>query len=177
MMNKEFRELYNSDMVRYEKGARRGYTKQFSYYFRKCQTTRDRFLKTYYRCRFKRLKDKHGIEVSYNTQIGKGLYIGHPYNITINSDSVIGENCNIHKGVTIGQENRGKRQGAPTIGNCVWIGINATIVGKVHIGNDVLIAPNAFVNCDVPDHSIVFGNPCIIKHSDHATEHYINRTV
>lgn len=119
----------------------------------------------------------HGMEVSYTTQIGKGLYIGHPYNITINSDVVLGENCNIHKGVTIGQENRGKRKGSPIIGNCVWIGINATVVGNIHIGNDVLIAPNSYVNCDVPDHSIVFGNPCIIKHADCATEHYINRKV
>lgn len=61
------------------------------------------------------------------------------------------------------------------IGDEVWIGVNATIVGHVHIGNDVLIAPNAYVNCDIPDHSIVFGNPCIIKYREHATEGYINR--
>ena len=117
------------------------------------------------------------MEVSYTTQIGKGLYIGHPYNITINPDAVLGENCNIHKGVTIGQENRGKRKGTPIIGDCVWIGINAVVVGNIHVGNDVLIAPNSYVNCDVPDHSIVFGNPCIIKRADCATEHYINRKV
>ena len=48
-----------------------------------------------------------------------------------------------------------------TIGNDVWIEVNATIVGKVSIGDDVLIAPNVFVNCDIPSHSVVFGNPCI----------------
>lgn len=88
---------------------------------------------------------------------------------------MIGSNCNIHKGVTIGQENRGVRAGTPTIGNCVWIGINSTIVGKITVGNDVLIAPNTYVNCDIPSHSVVFGNPCIIKHKDNATENYINR--
>lgn len=67
--------------------------------------------------------------------------------------------------------------GTPVIGDKVWIGVNATIVGAIKIGNDVLIAPNAYVNCDVPDHSIVFGNPCIIKHRDNATEWYINRTI
>lgn len=46
-------------------------------------------------------------------------------------------------------------------------------MGKVYIGNDVLIAPNTFVNCDIPDHSIVIGNPCVIKHKDHATEGYL----
>jgi len=69
------------------------------------------------------------------------------------------------------------RKGAPTIGNEVWIGVNATIVGKISIGNDVLIAPNTYVNCDIPSHSIVFGNPCIIKHNDRATEGYINRKI
>lgn len=109
--------------------------------------------------------------------IGEGLYIGHAYNITINGSAKLGKNINIHKGVTIGQENRGKRKGIPTIGDNVWIGINATIVGAVSIGSDVLIAPNSYVNCDIPDHSIVFGNPCIIKHRENATENYINNKV
>ena len=78
--------------------------------------------------------------------IGPGLYMGHVYGITLNPKVKIGKNCNIHKGVTIGQENRGKRKGVPVIGDEVWIGINATIVGNVHIGNDVLIAPGAYIN-------------------------------
>jgi len=116
-------------------------------------------------------------DIPYTVKIGKGLYIGHPYNITISKDAIIGENCNIHKGVTIGQENRGNRKGAPRIGNNVWIGINATIVGNIHIENDVLIAPNTYLNCDVPSHSIVFGNPCIIKSKENATIEYINNTI
>jgi hexapeptide transferase family protein len=116
-------------------------------------------------------------EISYEAEIGPGLYIGHPIGITVNRHAKIGKNCNIHKGVTIGQENRGKRKGAPTIGDNVWMGINSTIVGRITIGDDVLIAPNSYVNCDVPSHSIVFGNPCIIKHCDHATRDYINNTI
>lgn len=69
------------------------------------------------------------------------------------------------------------RKGTPVIGDEVWIGINSTIVGNVKIGNDVLISLNSFVNCDIPDHSIVFGNPCIIKHRENATKNYINRKV
>ena len=71
----------------------------------------------------------------------------------------------------------GGRRGAPVIGNEVRIGINAAIVGNITIGDDALIAPNSYVNCDVPSHSIVFGNPCIIKHRENATEGYINRRV
>jgi serine O-acetyltransferase len=49
----------------------------------------------------------------------------------------------------------------------------AVVVGKVSIGNDVMIAPNSFVNIDVSDHSVVCGNPCDIKHKDNATKDYI----
>lgn len=103
--------------------------------------------------------------------------MGHAYGITINANAIIGQNCNIHKGVTIGQESRGKRKGTPIIGNRVWIGVGAVIVGKIHIGDDVMIAPNSFVNTDIPSHSIVFGNPCIIKHRDSATQDYIINTI
>ena len=171
----EFNELYQSDLVRYGGGIS-SYLKKFHYYFRKASTTSNPILRLYYRFCFSRIKEKHGIEIYYATKIGKGLYIGHPFNITINPNTVIGDNCNIHKGVLIGQTNRGEKQGVPTIGNNVWIGINAAIVGNITIGDDVLIAPNSYVNCDIPSHSVVFGNPCIIKHRDNATEGYINNT-
>ena len=54
---------------------------------------------------------KKGIEFSVDNEIGYGFYVGHPYGITINAKAIIGNNVNIHKGVTIGQENRGKRKG------------------------------------------------------------------
>lgn len=117
------------------------------------------------------------LEIPWSTKIGYGLYFGHAYCITINPKAIIGNNCNIHRGVLIGQENRGKRKGTPVIGNKVWMGINATIVGNIHIGDDVLIAPGSYVNQDVPSHSIVFGNPCTVRSRDKATEGYINRTV
>ena len=120
---------------------------------------------------------KYGFEIPFETQIGPGLYLGHAFNITINSGTIIGKNCNIHKGVVIGQTNRGKKKGCPVIGDCVWIGINAAIVGKIVIGDDVLIAPNSFVNCDIPSHSVVFGNPCVIKPCNNATEGYINKKI
>ena len=149
----------------------------FQKYYRRCQSARNPILLIFYKIIFKYLKQKNHIELYYKTKIGDGLYIGHPYGITINPEAVLGKNINIHKGVTIGQENRGARKGTPTIGNEVWIGINSTIVGKISVGNDVLIAPNTYVNCDIPDHSVVFGNPCIIKHRDNATEDYINNKV
>lgn len=120
---------------------------------------------------------KFGLEISPAAIIGGGLYLGHAYNINVNPAARIGTNCNLHKGVTIGAENRGKRKGCPTIGNSVWVGVNATIVGNIAIGDDVLIAPGAYVNCDVPSHSVVLGNPCKIFHRNNATEGYINNRV
>ena len=150
------------------------FIRKFHFFFRKSQTSNNRFTKLYYRLRHALNCKSHHLEISSSLRVGKGLYLGHPFCITINPCAVIGENCNIHKGVTIGQENRGVRKGTPTIGNMVWIGINSTIVGKITIGDDVLIAPNSYVNCDVPSHSIVLGNPCIIKRRENATENYIN---
>lgn len=71
----------------------------------------------------------------------------------------MGENCNISQGVTIGNISRGKLKGCPIIGNRVWIGANAVVVGNIKIGNDVLMAPLTYVNCDLPDGAVVSGNP------------------
>lgn len=125
----------------------------------------------------KKMQAHYGLEIPGKATIGEGFYIGHAYGITVNPDAVIGRNCNIHKGVTVGQENRGKRKGAPVLGDCVWLGVNSTVVGAVTIGDDVLIAPNSYVNCDVPSHSIVIGNPCRIIPRDNATEGYVNKRV
>lgn len=164
-------DLYKSDKVR------GGELPIYQYFLRKIQCSSYGMVKRLYIIFYKISSTIYCNEISYAAEIGPGLYIGHPYGITVNPKAKIGKNCNIHKGVTIGQENRGKRKGVPTIGNSVWIGVNSTIVGNIIIGDDVLIAPNTFVNCDVPSHSVVFGNPCIIKSSKHATENYINHTI
>lgn len=122
------------------------------------------------------LKEKYGLEIN-SKNIVEGLYLGHPYLITVNPSVVIGKNCNLHKGVTIGQENRGKRKGVPSIGDDVWIGINSSIVGKIKIGNNVLIAPNSYVNFDVPSNSVVIGNPGKIFHNNTATDGYIQNRI
>ena len=53
-------------------------------------------------------------------------------------------------------------------------GIGSVIVGNITIGDDVLIAPNSYINFDVPSHSIVIGNPAVIHHRDEATADYVN---
>lgn len=123
-----------------------------------------------------RYSRKYGLEIG-KASIGPGIYLGHPYNITVSEGTVIGKNVNLHKGVTIGRENRNRRRGVPIIGDCVFVGINSTIVGNITIGNDVMIASNSFVNFDVPEHSVVIGNPARIFPKKDATTEYINYRV
>ena len=141
---------------------------QFAYHFRRYQENSS-FLS---RLMLYRLSRKYGLEISPKAQIGEGMYLGHPYNITVGEGGTIGSNVNLHKGCTIGRTNRGN-VGSPVIGNCVFIGINATVVGNIHVGNDVLIAPNSYVNIDIPDHSVVIGNPAIVHSKENATENYV----
>ena len=145
--------------------------------FRKLQSCKSPLFKIYYKFKLRNLSLKSQIQIPSTTQIGEGFYIGHSGRVIINPKAVLGKNINIATGVTIGQESRGKRAGVPTIGNNCWIGTNAVIVGNITIGSDVLIAPLSFVNFDVPDHSIVIGNPAKIISKEKATEGYINKTV
>jgi serine O-acetyltransferase len=121
----------------------------------------------------RRYQFKYGFQIEPSTQIGRGFYIGHFGTIVINPKSKIGINCNIAPGVTIGQTNRGRLRGVPTIGDRVWIGANAVIVGGITIGSNVLIAPNAYVNTDVPSNSLVMGNPAKIIPKENPCDNYV----
>ena len=155
----------------------RPYEIRYMYWLRKVQNATNPISKNFAKLKLHNLSLKTQLQIPSATKIGEGFYIGHTGRVIINSNAVIGKNVNVATGVTIGQENRGKRQGCPTIGDNVWIGTNAVLVGKITIGTDVLIAPLSYVNFDVPDHSIVIGNPAKIIHRENATDGYINKTV
>ena len=141
--------------------------------FRKTEKCNFYPLKLFYTVKLKLMSYKTHIQIPARTKIGEGFYIGHSGRVIIHPEAVLGKNINIGTGVTIGYENRGERKGAPVIeGNC-WIGTNSVVVGKINIGEDVMIAPLTFVNFDVPAHSIVVGNPAKIIYKQNATEEYI----
>lgn len=121
----------------------------------------------------KRMESKYGVMLSRNHIIGPGFLIGHWGRIILNANATFGEDFVISNNVNVGMDMRGKRAGVPTFGNRVCIHSNSTVVGGIKIGNDVVIAPNTFVNFDVPDHSIVIGNPATIHYRENATEGYI----
>lgn len=145
--------------------------------FRKANNCKFAPLKLYYTVKLKIMSNKTYIQIPARTKIAEGFYIGHSGRVIINPDAVIGKNVNVSTGVVIGSENRGDRKGAPKIEGDCWIGANSVIVGNVTIGQDVLIAPLTFVNFDVPEHSIVIGNPAKIIHKENATEGYIENKV
>ena len=138
--------------------------------YRLYQSKRRHFLT---RILLRRCSQKTGIQVGWNSTIGEGLVLVHCGSVVVNNEAVLGKNCTLYHGVTIGMEFRGDRKGNPVIGDKVWIGSNACVVGNITIGDDVLIAPLAYVNFDVPSHSIVLGNPGKIIPRENATEGYV----
>ncbi len=124
----------------------------------------------------KNMQVKFGFQFQHTCKIGKGFYLPHYGNIVINNKVVIGENCNIAQGVTLGNVKRGKLKGNPTIGNRVAIGANAVIIGNITIGDDVLIAPLSFVNFDVPAKAVIAGNPASIINYN-SSNGYVERLV
>jgi serine O-acetyltransferase len=140
-------------------------------YFRR----RNRLLFYFFYLWYRRLKVKYGFDISYRTQIGKGLYIGHFGNIVIHGDAIIGNNCNISQGMTIGISNYGTKMGVPIIGDNVFIGPNAAVFGKIHVGNNVTIGANAVVTENIPDGSTILPSKMTILNKDLSDFYIKNR--
>lgn len=92
--------------------------------------------------------------------IGPGLTIWHWGTIIINPATKIGVNCTLYPGVLIGHKAEGMP--APEIGNNVFLGSGAKIIGGVKIGDNVVIGPNTVVVKDVPDNAVIVGSPARI---------------
>lgn len=151
---------------------------RFSFFLRKAaQSSKFLPIKLFYQLFHRHYMFKYGFQIPVSTSIDEGLYIGHFGTVVVNKNAQIGKNCNISHGVTIGRAYRGKSSGSPVIGNSVWIGTGAVIVGNIKIGDNVLIAPNSYVNFDVPGNSIVIGNPAKIIFNVNATDGYLNNKV
>lgn len=113
-----------------------------------------------------------GISIPASTQIGHSFYIGHFGSIILNAKTIIGNNCNVSQGVTVGVSGQGKNRGIPKIGNNVYIGANAVVVGNIVIEDNVLIAACSLVNTDVTCNSVMLGVPAI-KVSEKSSEGYV----
>lgn len=90
------------------------------------------------------------------------------HGIHISNGASVGANCVIMQNVTIGSNTLAatKRPGSPTIGDNVFIGANATIIGGINVGDNVRVASNACVFTDIPDNQTVVGSSRLIAHSE-----------
>ena len=113
-----------------------------------------------------------GISIPASVQIGDSFYIGHFGGIIINANAVIGHNCNISQGVTIGVSGVGENRGVPKIGDNVYIGANAVVAGNIRIANNVLIGACSLVTKNADEASVLMGVPAI-KISDKGSKGYI----
>ena len=100
-----------------------------------------------------------GIEIHPGAKIGKGLFIDHGSGVVIGETSVVGDNCTMYQGVTLGGTGKdcGKRH--PTIGNNVMIGAGAKILGPISVGDGSKIAAGAVVLHDIPENCTAVGIP------------------
>ena len=178
----DYKKLIKEDLYRYTGGKKlpiinlmRLYGYQYTKIWRKANyfSNKNRLLALFYDILLYFKSLKYGFQISPNAEIGHGLYIGHFGSVIVGNEVKIGDNVNLSPNIVIGRENRGVREGSPKLGDRVWVGAASVIVGNIKIGSNVLIAPNTYVNFDIPDNSVVIGNPAVIKTNAFATEKYI----
>jgi serine O-acetyltransferase len=112
-----------------------------------------------YRFLERHVRFKYGIELPYTAKVGQRVIFEHQHGIVVHGHCVIGDDCIIRQGVTLGNKTLDKPYDAPVIGDRVNIGAGAKILGAVIIGNDVAIGANAVVINDVPAGRTVVGIP------------------
>lgn len=103
-----------------------------------------------------------GIEIHPGAQLGSGLFIDHGMGVVIGETAVVGHNCTIYQGVTLGGTSLSHGKRHPTLGNNVTIGVNAAVLGAISVGDNAKIGGGSVVVKDVPPDSTVVGVPARI---------------
>ncbi len=106
-----------------------------------------------------RARRRTGIEIHPGATIGKGLFIDHGTGVVIGETAVIGDNCVIYQGVTLGGTGKDTGKRHPTLGNNVMVGAGAKILGPFRVGDNVKIAAGAVVLDEIPDNATAVGVP------------------
>jgi serine O-acetyltransferase len=107
-----------------------------------------------------------GIEIHPAAQIGSRLFIDHGMGVVIGETAIVGDDVTIYQGATLGGTGKETLKRHPTIGNGVFIGAGAKILGNIRVGNDCRIGAGSVVLRDIPDGSTVVGVPghIILRH-------------
>ena len=104
-----------------------------------------------------------GIEIHPGAVIGRRLFIDHGMGIVIGETSIIGDDCTIYHGVTLGGTGKEKKKRHPTLKNNIIVGCGAKVLGNIVISDNVKIGANFVVLKDVPKNSTVVGIPGVVK--------------
>jgi serine O-acetyltransferase len=110
-----------------------------------------------------------GIEIHPGATIGRRVFIDHGMGIVIGETAVVGDDCTLYHGVTLGGTSWSKGKRHPTLGRGVVIGAGAKVLGPIEIGDGAKIGSNAVVVRDVPAEATAVGIPArIVTSEDHA---------
>lgn len=112
-----------------------------------------------YRAMYRHVRNVYGIDLPYTVQLGRRVVIEHQSGIIIHGDSVIGDDCILRQGVTLGNRYLEKPLEAPKLGQRVNVGAGAKILGPVQIGDHASIGANAVVLHDIPVGQTAVGIP------------------
>ena len=107
-----------------------------------------------------------GIEIHPGAKIGKRLFIDHGMGVVIGETAIIGDDCTIYQGATLGGTGKDHNKRHPTLGNNVVVGAGAKVLGNITVGNNVKIGANSVVLKDVPDDCTVVGVGRIVHAQD-----------
>lgn len=104
----------------------------------------------------------YGIELPYTARVGRRVVIEHQHGIVVHGKTVIGDDCILRQGVTLGIRSMDRLDDAPVLGNGVNVGAGAKIIGRVHVGDRAQIGANAVVLHDVPAGALAVGVPAAL---------------
>ncbi|MCB9778860.1 MAG: serine O-acetyltransferase [Alphaproteobacteria bacterium] len=105
-----------------------------------------------------------GIEIHPGARIGAGVFIDHGMGVVIGETSVIGDDCTLYHGVTLGGTSWRKEKRHPTLEDRVVVGAGAKLLGPIRVGADAKVGANSVVVRDVPDGATVVGIPARLAH-------------
>jgi serine O-acetyltransferase len=100
-----------------------------------------------------------GIEIHPGADIAQGLFIDHGMGVVIGETAILGENCHLYQGVTLGGTSTRRAKRHPTLGRSVTVGAGAQVIGAITIGDNVRIGAGSVVVTNVPDNATVVGVP------------------
>ena len=124
---------------------------------------RSRFLRApfslVYRFLFRHCRDRYGIELPFSAWIGRRVIFEHQHGIVVHGSSIIGDECVLRQGVTLGNRHLEHPYDAPRLGRAVNIGAGAVLLGRIVLGDRAQVGANAVVLKDVPSGDTVVGIP------------------